>query len=148
MKFYRLREEDKKFLWALLSGTGVILFWRGIWEVSYEIPLIENVYFVLFVGLFILTITGLIYREFDVFGQKIYKLGRRLHDVKTEAKRGKKYTVHFYDNIKEDEHKLDGKQIHDVETEFIIVNKKGHEEFIPLRRITKITHKGKSVWRK
>lgn len=148
MKLYRLREEDKKFLWALLSATGVILFWRGIWEVSYDIPLLENVYFVLFVGLLILTLTGFIYREFDVFGQKIYRIAQLIHEAVNETKRGVKYTIHYFDGVKGDTHKVSGSQIEDVEVEFFVIHHKGHEVYIPFKRITKIMKGNKVVWRK
>lgn len=148
MKLYRLREEDKKFLWAMLTGIGIILFWRGVWEVSYEIPLLENVFFVLFVGLFIITVTGFMYRQFDVFGQQIYILQRHLHEVKRETKRGKNYTIHYYDSIKKDTHKLPSKNIYDIEPEFIVVEEKKHEHIIPLTRITKIMKGKETIWRK
>jgi len=148
MKLYRLREEDKKFLWALLTGTGIILFWRGIWEVSYEIPLLENVYFVLFVGLFIITVTGFMYRQFDVFGQKVFVLQRYLHEVKTESKRGQKYTVYYYDSLKRDTHKLSSDHIYDIEPEFIVIDEKKHERFVPLTRIIRITKGKETIWRK
>jgi len=148
MKLYRLREEDKKFLWALLSAIGIVFLWRGIWEVSYEIPILENVYVVLFVGLFILTITGLIYREFDVFGQRIYKLQKLMHDVQIETKKGTTYMIHYFDSINGDTHKLNSKELHDVEIDFIVTNEKNHERFIPLRRITKVQKGKKTIWRK
>lgn len=148
MKFYRLREEDKKFLWALLTGTGIILFWRGIWEVSYELPLLENVYFVLFVGLAIITLTGFMYRQFDVFGQKIYVLQKYLYDAKTEAKRGSPHTIYYYDDVKNDTHKLSSDHIYSIEPEFIVVEEKSHEKFIPLTRVTKITKGKEVIWEK
>lgn len=148
MTFYRFREEDKKYLYALLYATGIILFWRGIWEVSYEIPLLENVYFVLFVGLFILTITGLIYREFDVLGQRVYNLSKLFDDVIIDKSRGVFYDIYWFDEFKGHEHRMHSKHLRKVEMEFLVIESKGHDAFIPLSRITKITKSGTTIWKR
>jgi len=148
MSFYKLREEDRQFLYSLLYATGIILFWRGIWEVSYEIPLLKNVYFVLFVGLFILTITGYMYREFDPFSQRARKVSKLLHDVVTMSKRGDLHEIYYYDDIGGHEHKLLPHKIRKIEHDFIVFEEKGHEVFIPLHRLTRI-HKGKQqIWKR
>lgn len=148
MKLYQLREEDRQFLYSLLYATGIILFWRGIWEVSYKIPLLSNVYFVLFVGLFILTMTGYMYREFDPFSQKERKVSKLLHDVVSLTKRGQAHEIYYYDDIAGDYHKLLPHKIKKIEHDFIVFEEKGHEVFIPIHRITKI-HKGTQViWKR
>lgn len=148
MRFYRLRDEDKKYLYALLYATGIILFWRGIWEVSYEIPLLENVYFVLFVGLFILTITGLIYREFDVLGQRTFNLSKLFDDIIIEKARGNYYDVFWFDELKGHEHKIYSKHIRKMEMEFLVIESQGHDAFIPLSRIIRITKGKETIWKR
>lgn len=148
MRFYRLRDEDKKYLYALLYATGIILFWRGIWEVSYEIPLLENVYFVLFVGLFILTITGLIYREFDVLGQRTFNLSKLFDDIIIEKARGNYYEIFWFDEFKGHEHKIHSKYIRKVEMEFLVLEFEGHDAFIPLSRVIRITKGKETIWKR
>lgn len=46
----------KPMLFALISGTGIVLFWRGIWEISYEIGL--SALWSLLIGIIILLATG------------------------------------------------------------------------------------------
>ncbi len=148
MKLYQLREEDRQFLYSLLYATGIILFWRGVWEVSYELPLLRNVYFALFVGLFILTITGYMYREFDPFSRRLHKIGRLLHDVVSLSKRGVPHEIYYYDEVGKHHHKILPHKIKKIEHDFIIFEEKGHEVFIPVHRITRI-HKGKEViWKR
>ncbi len=148
MKLYRLREEDRQFLMSLLYATGIILFWRGIWEISYEIPLLKNVYFVFFVGLFILTMTGYIYKEYDPFSQRVRKVSRLLHDVVQLHKRGELHEIYYYDDIGGHDHKLLPHKIKKIENDFVIFEEKGHEVFIPLSRITRV-HKGKQqIWKR
>lgn len=148
MSFYRIREEDRQFLYSVLYATGIILFWRGIWEVSYEVPLLKNVYFCLFVGLFILTVTGYMYREFDPFAHKGHKITKMLHEVIHLSKLKQEHAIYYYDDVKGDEHKIDPHKIKKIENDFIIFEEKGHEVFIPIHRITRV-HKGKQVmWKR
>ncbi len=148
MAFYRIREEDRQFLWTLFYATGIILFWRGIWEISYEIPLLKNVYFCFFVGLLILTLTGYMYKEYDLFSQKARKVTKLLHEVVQLHKRGEPHEIYYYDDIKGDEHKIAPHKIKKIESDFIVFEEKGHEAFIPIHRITRI-HKGKElIWKR
>ncbi len=148
MKLYRLREEDRQFLKSLLYATGLILFWRGIWEVSYQIPLLKNVYFCLFVGLLILTLTGYIYREFDVFGQGVRRMTKLLHDAIHQTKRGTAHTIHYYDDIGGHEHIIQPHKVRKIEGEHLIIEEKGHEVFIPLARVTKVKKGNETIWRR
>ncbi|MBI4146287.1 hypothetical protein HY489_03040 [Candidatus Woesearchaeota archaeon] len=148
MKFYQLREEDRQFLYSLLYATGIILFWRGIWDTSYRIPLLSNDFFVLFVGLFILTMTGYMYREFDPLGQKISKITKIVHDVINLHKHGQHHEIYYHDEIGNHEHKLLPHKIKKIEHDFLIFEEKGHEVFIPISRLTRI-HRGKQVvWKR
>ncbi|HLF54405.1 MAG TPA: hypothetical protein VI612_01665 [Candidatus Nanoarchaeia archaeon] len=148
MKFYRLREEDRQYLYSLLYATGIILFWRGVWEVSYELPLLKNVYFALFVGLLILTVTGYMYREFDPFSRRLLKVNKLLHDVVNLSKQGQPHEIYYYDEVGKDHHVLNPHKIRKIEHDFIVFEEKGHEVFIPTHRITRI-HKGKQViWKR
>ncbi|RJQ19771.1 DUF504 domain-containing protein [Candidatus Woesearchaeota archaeon] len=148
MKFYQIREEDRQFFYALLYGTGIILFWRGIWEVSYEIPLLENVYFCLFVGLFILTITGYMYREFDPLSAKMNKISKLLHDVIREHKRGDPHEIYYRDDIGGHSHKILPHKIKRIEHDLLVCESDGHELFIPLSRVHKVHKQGKTIWKR
>ena len=148
MSFYKLHEEDRQFLYALLYATGIILFWRGVWEASARLPLLNNIYFSLFVGLLILTLTGYMYREFDPLASRLRKIGKLVHDAVNLAKRGQAHHISYYDELGKHDHKLHAHSVKKVEHDFLIVEENGHERFIPLSRITKI-HKGNEViWRR
>src|ERR1041385_8606320 len=136
MSLYHLHEEDRQFLYSLLYATGIILFWRGIWEVSAQLPLLKNIYFSLFVGLFILTITGYMYREFDPFSQRLHKISKTLHDVVSLAKQGQLHEIYYYDEVGKQDYKLHAHKVRRVDHNFIVVEDKGRELFIPLTRIT------------
>lgn len=148
MAFYQLREEDKQFLTALLYATGIILFWRGVWEVSEEIPLLKTPLLSLALGLLIITLTGYLYREFDPISRRMHRVGRLLNDIISRSKRGEPHTIYYYDEVAKDHHELKPHQIKKIEHDFLIFEEKGHEVFIPTHRITRI-HKGKNlIWKR
>lgn len=60
----KVTKRDKDYLLLLIGGSGIILFWRGIWHLADVTPIVENPFVSLFLGLLILTITGFIWREF------------------------------------------------------------------------------------
>lgn len=47
-------------LYTLFGGIGMIVFWRGIWDLTYEIPFVSNNFGAIITGLFLMTITGFI----------------------------------------------------------------------------------------
>ena len=77
-----LREQDKHFLWSLLAAMGIIFVWKGLWEGLYEIPYLGDPWVALFVGLTMLTLSGLIFREFDPLGS----LDKSVNKITTHVK--------------------------------------------------------------
>ena len=148
MRFYQLKEEDRQFLYSLLYATGIVLFWRGVWEVSYELPLLSNVYFCLFVGLFILTVTGYMYREFDPLSTKLNRVSRMLHDVIRQHKGGMPHEIYYRDEMSGDHHKILPHKIKRIEHDLLVCESGGHELFIPLSRVSRVHKQGKIVWKR
>lgn len=50
------------FVYALIGGTGVVLFWRGIWHLADDISLTSTLS--LIIGTMILLVTGIFVSEF------------------------------------------------------------------------------------
>ena len=141
-----LTETDKQFLMSLVYATGIILFWRGIWAIADITPVVMNPFVSFFLGLLILTLTGYIYKEFDLFGQRTNKIIKLLHQITTSKEEG--YTLHYYDEIGKHHHKIDPKTIKRVEHNTLVLEHNGHESYIPVHRISKIHKKGNIVWTK
>lgn len=142
-----MRETDKHYLLSLLYGAGIILFWRGIWEASDTLPLIRNPYVSFFVGLSIITFTGVIYWQFDPLGNKMSRTLRYMHDLLQETKRGEKYLLHYFDNVTKKHHIIRAETVHHIEHHYLVTREQGKEKFYPLHRITHIKKNGKVVWR-
>ena len=51
-------------LYAFIGGTGVVLFWRGVWHIADEINIASGVSLIL--GTSILLFTGIFVTEFNV----------------------------------------------------------------------------------
>ncbi|MBI4145633.1 DUF504 domain-containing protein [Candidatus Woesearchaeota archaeon] len=144
----KLAEQDKQFLMALFYGTAIIVFWRGVWGIFDAIPILNNVYVSFFIGLAALTLTGMIYREFDFFSQRANKLTKVLHGVLTEAKREEGYLIHYFDELTGKHETIQPRKVRRIEHNVMVVEDKGHEIFIPLHRISKIHKDGKAIWTK
>ena len=72
IKFFDKLEDEVRgklsrnpFLYALLGGIGVVLFWRGIWHIADDINLGSGIS--LIIGSVILLMTGVFVSEFIVF---------------------------------------------------------------------------------
>lgn len=63
-----LRETDKHFLLSMFIATGMILFWKGLWEGVGSLPVLDNAWVDLFIGAVMLTLSGVIFSEFDPLG--------------------------------------------------------------------------------
>jgi len=141
-------EQDKHFLLTLSYLTGVILLWRGIWEGIGQLPLMENPWVSLFIGLLILTLTGWIYTEFDFFSQRAKQMLNVLTHALHDTKRGVEHTISYFDELTGKHQVVHAKDVRKVEQHHIIVEHEGRERFIPLQRISEIKRGKKSVWRK
>ena len=143
------REQDKHFIWSLLTAAGLIFVWKGLWEGIYYIPYIgldETAPWVfLFFGFAILTFSGLIFREFDPLGSLEVAISRTVRKVHTHPKK-KEFRIKYKDKLKKGEVTISAGDIKKIERGSLIL--KGRREiFIPAHRITEITHKGKTYWK-
>ena len=143
---FRLRESDRHFLFSLLIGIGVIFCWRGVWEGSMEIPVLDNVWVALFLGLIILTFSGIIFKEFDPFGGLEKSTLRIMHAIHHHPQR-KKFTIFYHDRFKKKNIGMKASSIHNIEKNVISFRIQGKEVFIPVHRVRELQKSGKIIWR-
>lgn len=143
-----LREQDKHFLWSLLTAVGVIFVWKGIWEGIYELPILGNEWVLLFLGLAMLTFSGLIFKEFDPLGGIEKSVAKLLHNI-YNADHREEYQLKYYDQHRKQSFLIKGQEIQGLEKNVLILKQEHHnqEVFIPFHRITEIIHLGKTCWR-
>jgi uncharacterized protein (UPF0248 family) len=148
-KWYYITERDKQILRALAAATGIILFWRGLWGIVDNTPILSDNFVSLFVGLVILIFSGDIFTAF-AGKEKIYKANMFIEGLlqKHPKKEHKKFTIFFHDKTHGKIRKFGLDEIHDIEKELIIIKLKNREYIIPAHRITKITQGTKVIWEK
>ena len=143
---YQLHESDKHFLLSLLVASGIIIFWKGIWEGVGALPIIENPWVDLFIGLVILTFTQVIFREFDPLGGLEKGTLKVIHNVHHHPEK-EKYSIRYYDSIKRKEIEFSAKDLRHIEKNTLAVHEKGREIFIPIHRIRSVYREGHVVWK-
>jgi uncharacterized protein (UPF0248 family) len=141
-----MRESDKHFLWAMFGATGIIMFWRGIWEGVGSLPILENVWVSLFVGLSILTFSGLIFREFDPLGGLEDSALKIMNSVHNHPEKHT-FTIKYYDNMLKKEIEISAKNIKQIEKNIIAIHEGTKELFIPIHRIRSVHKLGKCMWK-
>ena len=147
-----LRESDKHFLWSLLGAIGIVLFWRGIWagiDILWEIPGWEwmaTPSLSFFLGLAILTFSGMIFREFDPLGGIEKGVIDALHKVQIHPQKSE-FNIVYYDNVRKKDININADDIKNFEKSMLLIHEGGREVFIPLHRVKAIHRGGEIVWR-
>jgi hypothetical protein len=141
-----MRESDKHFLWSMLGATGIILFWRGLWEGIGSLPLLESPWVSLFIGLLILTLSGMIFQQFDPMGGIDKGALQTIHSVHHHPQRHE-FTMKYYDNLQKKVVDIAVHDIKHIERNVLTIHSKGKEIFVPIHRIREIHRNGKIFWK-
>ncbi|MBI5391266.1 DUF504 domain-containing protein [Candidatus Woesearchaeota archaeon] len=144
---YKLRESDKHFLWSLFSAIGIVMIWKGIWEGIGSLPIIENPWVSLFIGLIMLTFSGIIFKEFDPLGGLEKGIADIMNHIQHHPKKHE-FSVKYYDSLKKKEVLIAARDIHHLEKNMVaIIGEGGKEVFVPMHRIRSVHRKGKLIWK-
>ena len=141
-----MREQDKHFLATLYLVMAIIFIWKGVWEGWYEIPYLGSPFVALFIGLTILTLSGLIFKEFDPFGsvqQSTISLLNKLH----QHPKKEHFQIKYYDANQKKDIVFVVQSLRQIEENVLIFGLKGKEHFIPIHRVKEILFKGARYWR-
>lgn len=146
-EFFRIRESDKHFLLAVLVVTGIVFFWRGAWGIMDHTPIISDYFVSIFIGLVIMTFSGVIYREFIPEEEPLTPILDALKDIfKHPVEKRKAYVIKYYDEIAKIMKEITHAHIKQIERNFLVMEKNGEEYFIPIHRIKKIHKEGEVIW--
>jgi len=144
----KLREQDRHFLWSLLAAAGIIFVWKGLWEGLYEIPILGDPWVALFVGFAMLTLSGLIFKEFDPLGGLDKSVSKVITSVQNHPEK-KDFHFKYKDNVTDKEVLIPAERVKEIEEGTLVLkhDQKEEEVFIPFHRITEILYKGNTYWR-
>ena len=148
-----MREQDKHFLWSLYVAIAVIFVWKGIWEGLYALtgaifPVLANPFVFLSLGFSMLTLSGIVFREFDPLGGLDLSVSKIVHKIQNQPHR-EEFQIKYYDKVKKKDILIGAERVQRLEKGCVIVEheKGGQEKFIPSHRITEVLHHGKRYWR-
>ena len=140
-------DETKRYFWYFSGILGVVFFWAGIWDGIGGLLYLKNPWVSLIIGLILLSLSKFIFKDANPFGGDSE---RAIHQVLKKVKNHpEKHQFHikYVDHILRKEQTLGIKYLKDLEKNFLVFLDKEKEIFIPLHRITAVTHKGKDHWR-
>ncbi len=149
---FKIREQDKHFLWSLYAAVSVILVWKGLWEGVYEIPYFSDYlgdpWVFLFIGFAMLTFSGIIFNEFDPLGGVEKAVGKTIAAIQKHPDK-KNFRIKYFDKNQNKNLTIDAKYIRGVERQALIVKHptKKQEMFIPFHRLKEVLYKDKLYWR-
>jgi uncharacterized protein (UPF0248 family) len=149
---YLFRESDKHFLWSLLGALGIVLFWRGIWggiDAMGEIPgwsWVATPALSLFIGLIILTFSGLIFSQFDPLGGVEKGAMQMMHHVHSHPRK-KEFTITYFDEAQKKDVHINAKNLKRIDKNSLAIHEGGKEIFIPIHRVRAIHQNGKEIWK-
>ena len=148
-----LREQDKHFLWSLYMAVALIFAWKGVWEGIYELPYICdygvcNEFVFLFIGFTMLTLSGMIFKEFDPLGGIEKAVDKVIHQIHHHPRR-KEFTMKYYDKNRKKEVTINAESIINVEKGALVVKHQNQKQelFIPIHRVTEVLYQGKTYWK-
>ena len=143
-----LREEDKHFLSSLYAAVAVVFTWKGAWDGIYLIPYISDPYVFLFLGFAILTLSGLIFKEFDPLGGIQNAVNKTMHSINVHHDK-KNFQFKYYDKEQKKYVTIPATWLKKIEKGTLVVMppKQKQELFIPVHRVTEVQYKGKRYWR-
>ena len=143
-----MREQDKHFLWSIFAAVGVIISWEALLGLIDDVPYVNNPWVLFFIGFSMLTISGVIFREFDPLGSLDKATDQIMNYVHSHPDK-KDFQIVYYDKSKKENVTLNGSQIKDIEQgSLIMLHENGKQEFfVPGHRISEVWYKGKVFWK-
>ena len=147
-----LREQDKHFLWSIYSAITIIFLWKGIWEGLYHLPFIGDEHtapwIFLFIGLAMLTFSGIIFKEFDPLGGLTKAATKVVSQIQHHPHKDD-FNLCYVDHHRKETVTINAKELLRLEKGTLVFkhHSKNQEVFVPLHRLTEVTYQGKRYWR-
>lgn len=140
-------EKLKNYFWSLFGAVGIIAFWAGVWEGIGGLPYLEMAWVSFLVGLVMLSLSGMIYKQFDVVEGVEKAVNNVLHKVHIHPRK-EEFHVGYRDKIMKKDILLKADKLKRIEKGFLVFVERGEKElFVPVHRINKVLHRGKIHWK-
>ncbi len=137
----------KSYFWYVFGIMGIVFFWTGIWDGIGNLGPLKNPLVSLLVGLAMLTLSGFIFKDSELFGVGEKTAGTILRQVHHHPHK-EEFHIKYLDKIKGTHLLLEAGKLKSIEKEFLVfLDKEDKEIFIPIHRVMEVLHKGKSHWK-
>lgn len=141
-------DEIKRYSWFTFGILGVVFFWTGVWDGIGGLPYLNNPLISLLIGIFLLGISKSVLRGADPFwGGEDNRTASAIQKVK-KHKLSHEFDIKFKDKHKHRMQSIKANKLKEIEKGFMVLVDEGKEIFIPLHKVTEISHKGKTHWKK
>lgn len=147
LSFFRVKPSDKHFLLALLAIIGVVFVWRGAWVIMDITPIIQDPFVSFFIGLIIVTFTGVIYREFLPEEEPFTEVLDLIKEGFRKPNKRERFLIRYYDEVSQKHHEIKHAEVKKIEHNYLIVERSGKEVFVPIHRVREIHQDNKMVWK-
>jgi hypothetical protein len=138
--WYKLQQ----YFWSLFGVLGIVMFWAGIWDGVGSLYYLQPPLVSLAFGLFILIVSGVIFKELNPFGKSGKKMIVAIHKVRTHSKRHQ-FHFKYFDKIKNKYLLISASKLKTIEKDaYLILKDGGKEVIIPVHRVKGILHQGKA----
>ena len=135
----------KRYFWYFFGMMGVVFFWAGVWDGIGSLPYLVSPWISLAVGLVMLISAKKIFSGM-VESPENKEVNSILQHVHHHPKK-QEFNINYKDKLLKKETMIGAGKVKDIEKDFLIMMENKKEVFVPLHRITKITHKGKTHWK-
>jgi len=127
----------------------MIIYWRGLWDILYLIPIVDNPFVSLFIGLTVITLSGVVFAQFDPLKAKTTKIMNLLNDIASHKHmKEEDYELWYHDETTDEIHPVGHHNIKKLEHNFVVTEVDGKEFFIPVHRLRHVKQKGVTIWKK
>ena len=142
------KEDLKKAGYSMLGFIGIVLFFDGVYNGIGGLPIIENWYVCLTIGLTMLVCSGSIYKLSATFESIEEMTTNVIKEIHAHPERHEFHII-YDDKVAQKKIPLHALKIKRIEKGFIVFQgEQGQDVYIPLNRISHTLYKGQMHWDK
>lgn len=137
-------EQAKYYFWYIFGVMGIVFFWAGVWDGIGSLPFIKNPLISFILGLLILTLSGIVFKEFDPLKEAEKTITNIMEEIHNHEQK-QEFHIKYNDKIKQKEIIYPANSLKKIEKGFLVlIDQEKKEIFIPLHRITEVLRNGQT----
>ncbi|PIN75210.1 hypothetical protein COV17_04075 [Candidatus Woesearchaeota archaeon CG10_big_fil_rev_8_21_14_0_10_36_11] len=130
----------KQYFWYLFGIMGVVFFWAGVWDGLGNLYILQNPLISLLVGVVMLTLSGVIFRDTNPLWGKRDKKSSILNKLHTNPNKHL-FDIIYHDKAQNKEINFNAGKLTKIEKGHLVIIEDGKEIFIPKSRVISLLNK-------